>query len=273
MGIFRYRRASEYLYNEIVGGELFFNPVVEMNDYYDGFLQRSLEGNVEEYINFCSRNAYGQAKQILSKGQNKTSAQKDLEIRTKRDTLQWAKNILNVPGYLEESIQQLRIDFESNPSKIKNTLDIQNKNLNTMRQKIFICCFSKKKLDISMFGYYSENGTGIMLEYADTKNITREINYVETLPVIPLYSTFEELVSVQVFTKLNCWSHEKEIRAYIYDTKQKNTNHGMRIKTVYIGPSTENNFADKIIHWSKEANVEVKSPMVQDDGSLFWQWV
>lgn len=270
MTIYRYRRPSEYLKNEIINGEIFFSPVSNMNDYYDGFIQQSLADRVDEYIEFCTKIGPEQAKEIIERGSNKTFAQKDLENRTGKDMLKWAQNILNVPGYLEESLKNLRRDFENNPEKIQKTTDIQNQNLEEMRQKTYICCFSKKKLDMSMFGYYSEDGKGVMLEYEDTKGITKEINYVDNLPLIPLLSTYEEFVKKQVFTKLKSWSHECEMRAFIYDEKQVKVNHGLKIQTIYIGPRSKEDFVQKLISWAEEARVTVKVPKVQADGKLKW---
>lgn len=271
MSIYRYRRPSEYLENEIVKGEIFFASILDMNDFYDGYFRYSSEGDLEKHMELITSQVKELAKEILARFDDKTEVQKRLENYTEIDSVTWANSILNSPDYVRQSVEQLRKDFRYHPEKIEQTVKVQNENAGTMRRLISICCFSKKRLDMSMFGYYAEDGKGVMIEYLDTKGITRDVNYVDSLPKITIDKTISETMEMQVFNKLNCWSHEQEIRAYVYAENQVRTDHGLKIKEIFIGPRTGSEFATKIVLWAQKIGVPVIFPKTDKAGLKNWK--
>jgi len=271
MKLYRYRRPQKYLKNEIIDEQICFSPIISMNDFYDGYFQYSEVGDIEKYIEILKKVTFLQAKEILKRGVNKTQIQLNNENHSHKNTLKWAYAILNSPNYFEKSIKQLRFDFKHNPEKIKETIKLQNRNANVMRSNILICCLSKKKLCMSMFGYYAENGTGVMIEYEDVKKITKEINYVDKLPVMTIDKTPREGIEMQVFTKLKSWEHEEEVRTYIYNKTNIQTNHGLKIKGVYLGPRIEKEYAKLVNKWSKKVSIPVFSPFQNKFGYIEWK--
>ncbi|GEM_PF-6633936 len=271
MIVYRYRPFTPYLEDEIANGAIFYGSTLKMNDFYDGFFRYTREGDLEKYFDIFSKTAVQRAQEILDGKMGSSDQVANLERVSGKDLEQWAWCVLNVPDYLEQSKINLIENFKNHPERVQAAVDVQNKNADLIRDKVFIACFSEKKLDMSMFGYYSSDGKGVMIAYADDNGLTKPINYVDRLPEITIDQSPEEIVNLQIFTKLNDWQHEKERRAYLYAPKdQRSTDHGLIMKRIYLGPRTEKDSAELIKTWAAKRNIPVLTHEMTASGGFTW---
>lgn len=270
MIVYRYRPDSKYLEDEIVKGVIFFGSTLKMNDFYDGYFRYTAQGDLNKYIEIFLNVARIRAGEILEGKIGSADQVKNLEKASGKDLKQWALSVLNDPTYLERSRVNLIDNFKNHPDRVQAAVDTQNKNADLIREKVFISCFSKKKLDMSMFGYYAADGKGVMIAYEDQMQKTRPINYVEALPVITIDKTPNETIDMHVMTKLKSWQHEQELRMYIYNAEQKRTDHGLKMKCIYMGPRASSSFTEQVKKWAGLVNVPVAIHSLNNEGELTW---
>lgn len=187
--LYRYRKFNDNTLKEILNGELYFSLPIELNDPFDCMPIVECEGTVEEY-----RELY-----------------KDIQKKYHYNNLS------------DEEIDK-RVQEEFDESKIINKKvlsDFINQSILQSRNQVYVCCFSENNNNTLMYTHYSDNHTGVCLEYSlkalSTQfEIIDQLNYEIERPIIRFIDGFKmgekEYSKRFLLTKSKPWEYEKEHR-------------------------------------------------------------
>jgi hypothetical protein len=111
-----------------------------------------------------------------------------------------------------------------------------------------VCSFSTKKDSFLMWSHYTNNHTGICIEFDTSKDTKFErlnkINYSDDFPII---MDFEDIVTKGILRKTTNWDYEEEWRLIMAGGGDEKINFNIKsIKKIYLGYRISNDNIEKI---------------------------
>lgn len=187
--LYRYRKFNNNTLKEIFKGELYFSSPRELNDPFDCMPIVECDGTVEEF-----RELY---KDIRKKYHYNNLSDEEIDKRV-----------------LEE--------FDESKITDKELLsEFINQNILQSRDQVYVCCFSETNNNAAMYAHYSDNNTGVCLEYnlkalSSQFEIIDKVNYGIERPIIKFIDGFKmgekEYSKRFLLTKSKSWEYENEYR-------------------------------------------------------------
>lgn len=180
--------------------------------------------------------------------------------------------------------------FENFPDKSESDYkdwqnNITDKSVQYTEQKIGkkladrynLTCFTETNDNNLMWSHYTNNHSGICVEYSD--NLLNTINqikgffasgkvyYSENPPIVDVFENAEDQIKKMAFHKQSEWKYEKEFRILFRSNEQNRfiSFESNLIKTVFIGCNCPQDISKHIIEICKKSNIKVYQATTMGD--------
>jgi hypothetical protein len=215
--VYRYRPINQWLERILVRNELFFAPPEAFNDPWDC----RCDVSAGEYLQgldtaILYEKTVGELHELLGESYNSP-----LSGRVAPDRL--AK--MSQPEIVSLA-QEIYADLDlGNPEKQQARQHQMQRNLDTWRKHLGVCCFAGRGDNMLMHSHYADQHRGCCLEFQirndkgnresifeEPKLEFEDVVYKDEVPSVQLYYPITLVIKKMLLTKLSSWKYEEEVR-------------------------------------------------------------
>ncbi len=182
------------------------------------------------------------------------------------------------------SLKHKELFLKSNPDS--NTVDFKNwqddaienddnwymeqQLRNHLAQSITLCSFSEENSNSIMWSHYSNDHSGICVEYKPELLEFLEklkgyfafgkVNYTDKPPTLNVFDEINSIIKKTMYNKQSEWKYENELRIVFLDPKNDTKFIPIEreyIKSVYIGSRADSEIEGKVIALCKNTNIDI----------------